>query len=506
VGGDNANFWRPAAMVQFWALRHVFGEAPAGWHAWDLLLHAVASGLVGALVLAVTRALGRPDRPLALLSAAFFVAHPLAEEVVPATARDLDLLFGVGFFGALLALVAFSGARGAGRRGLGAAAGFWLASAVALGAKDAGVLLLPIAAAWLLLLARPQADRRAFVRSAGLLLGPLAVLLVGYLVMRAHVLGGLGGYHDPDALAEGSHLGSTLGRAFLEPLASAFSPALAPLRDAPGVALTWGVWAALLYGLRRSARLLVLAAVIYVPWILLLGLTGTYSRRVLYAPTFAIALVLALAALTAIRALREARGSGLTATVGAGLGAAGAAGLLAAWAYGSPAIGRYSDWDAAGRVATPLLDPAVWARFPDGATVWLVDRPARVDLDPRRYRLWSKRKSLANAATTYAIEAWVDEHVPRGLTVKTLSAIVPEGEPEAFPGTVAADRDMVRVIRPAVARTLGEVPGVRVDEDAAGVVVTWDGATAPTWLLVWDQESPVVGELSSGGAQVWSGR
>ncbi|MDP2315683.1 MAG: hypothetical protein Q8P41_22485 [Pseudomonadota bacterium] len=562
VGGDNANFWRPAAMVQFWALRHAFDEAPAGWHAWSLALHLATSVLVGLLLEALLPAVRsaavptRSDRAVAALGALLFAAHPLAEEVVPATARNLDLLLGLGFFGALLALVRAVVARREGRRGTVASALFFAMAALALATKEAGVLLLPVGAVWIVLLdGRPLGAWRARLPDLARQLGPFAIAAAAFLAVRARVLGGVGGYRDADTLGEVGLFGYATQRGFLEPLLPSLSVALKPLQGVPGLLLTVAIWAALLWGLRRHARLLVALGVVYVPWILLLGLTGTYSRRVLYVPTVAVAAVLALGLVEIAgsfswggappsrppcrrppgagcvgrtilahppgwprlsprsasgpcragrcepraRRLREPYGLPRNARRHAGWGTRAATGLLAvvslsllgAWLHGTPALRRYTDWDAAGRVATPFLDPAVWAPVPDGATVWLVDRPARVDLDPRRYRLWSKRKSLANVATSYAIEAWVDEHVPRNLKLRSLTSIVPEGPPEAFAGTISVGPDEVRVVRPPTQRTVTTAKGVEVVEEADAVIVRAKARSRPVWLVVWDPRTPV---------------
>jgi len=148
-----------------------------------------------------------------------------------------------------------------------------------------------------------------------------------------------------------------------------------------------------------------------------------------------------------------------------------------------------------GRADAAFLRPEVWAAVPEGATVWLVDRPARVDLDPRRYRLWSKRKSLNNAATSYSIEAWVDEHVPRGLTLRTLTSIVPEGPPESFAARVEAAGGVVRVSRPSVARTVNPSADLLVAEEPGGVALTLAPGAAPQWAVVWDPRGAVVVEV-----------
>ena len=56
----------------------------------------------------------------------------------------------------------------------------------------------------------------------------------------------------------------------------------------------------------------------------------------------------------------------------------------------------------------------LWDRIPPGSTIWLLDRPFRADLDPRRYRWWGGARALglAHGATAYSLEAWLDEVRP----------------------------------------------------------------------------------------------
>jgi hypothetical protein len=69
---------------------------------------------------------------------------------------------------------------------------------------------------------------------------------------------------------------------------------------APGVVFAFALWAVLFATLRRDVKLLALLAVVYLPWVLLLGVTGTYSRRVLYVPSIVMAAVVAIALVSAV--------------------------------------------------------------------------------------------------------------------------------------------------------------------------------------------------------------
>lgn len=487
-GGDNANFWRPAAMVQYWVQRKLFGWEPMGWHAWDLGLHALASALLAGFVLATTRFVsperpaghqpGAPPRPgdraLVGLVALLFAAHPLAEEVVPAVARNLDLLLGVATFGALWALAAAQGRRRDGEPAGGLAVVYGIAAAVAIGAKEAGVLLAPLAALWIVLF-RVDLAPAARAREVVHFVAPVAGLVALYVTVRAQVLGGIGGYYA-EGLTGGDTLRAALERAFVEPMLPSLSAWLEPLRGAPAQIGAAVAWAGLLWLGRDRPRLLALAAGLYLPWVLVLGLTGTFSRRVLYVPTAALCLVVAVAILAAWRRRVWA------AAVPLGL-------WLATYAHGSPVFRRYTDWGESGAVAAVLTEPSLWADLPAGSTVWLVDRPARVDGDPRRYRLWSPRKSLNGAVASYAVQAWVDERFPgRGLRVRNLTSTLPEGSTADLGARVAVQGDAIVVERGRpVARNLLAKDDFRVEEDGPRTrIVTVSSGAAPAWAVVWD--------------------
>lgn len=187
VGGDNANFWRPAVMIQFWIERAAFGWAPLGWHAWDLAEHVVATLLLARFVHQQATYAGLPPRPITTLVTLLFVVHPLAEEIVPAVARNIDLLLGVGVFGALAALVEVQRRRRDGMPWGLAYGALLMCVALALGAKESGALLVPLAAAWILLF-REDLTGRARLAEAARVGAPLAALLVGYLAVRTYVM------------------------------------------------------------------------------------------------------------------------------------------------------------------------------------------------------------------------------------------------------------------------------------------------------------------------------
>ncbi|MFZ5480752.1 MAG: hypothetical protein ACOZNI_28590 [Myxococcota bacterium] len=465
-GKDNAAFWRPAAMLQFWAQRRLFGWEPAGWHAWDLAAHVVATWAFAAFASGTLRFAGHPRASLLSgVAACVFAVHPLAEEIVPAIARNIDLLLGIGFYGALAALVAAQAARRERRPAAGWTALYVAGVVLALGAKEAGVLVPVAAAAWILAL-RGDLDLRARIREAAAYTVPLAPLVGAYLAVRARVLGGLGGYYASEELLD--HVGGGFGRGLVEPLLPSISRLLALGGGVPGGLAAVAIWAALLACLRPHARVAAALAGVYVPWIVLLDLTGAYTRRVVYVPTAALCLLVVLAGAEAWRRRHVA-----------GLAAAAAVGIV--WAWGSPAIRRYDDWGVSAAVAASLTDAAHWTDLPTGTTVYLVDRPSRVDVDPRRDRLWSSRRSLNNCVASYAIQAWADERFP-GMKVRNLTIVVPEAPLDV--ATVEHDGDRVVVSRRPVPRSILTPKGALAREEDGHLVVEPDRAR-PAAILVW---------------------
>lgn len=396
VGGDNANFWRPAFMVEFWVLRRLFGWEAFGYHAWDLLLHVVVSLLAGAFVARWGALTGRPSRALTALTAVLFAAHPLAEEIVPAVARNIDLLLGVGFFGALVALVALVGRRRDGRPGGWAA---WIGLvALALGSKESGVLLLPLAVLAVGLL-RVDLPLRARAGEAARVAGPLVPLVGAYLAVRHHVLGGLGGYYEEGERTLGYLLQFGLSRGFIEPVVPSIAYLLRGHREPLVFVVTALAWAVASWVAWRSPhrRLAVFGLGFFVLFVLLFTLTGTMNRRVVYVPTLGAVAFLAVVLHEAWTARRW-------------LGMLVGAAWLATFVHGSPAVRRYPDWGESARAGDVWMDLDFWRAIPARAPVWLLDRPYRVDIDPRRFRLWGgDQLGLAHTPVSYSIQAWLDE-------------------------------------------------------------------------------------------------
>lgn len=472
VAEENANFWRPAAMLQFWVERRFFGWEPRGWHAWDLAMHVAASLAFARLAFVAARALGLPARAFTTAVTLLFVAHPLAEEVVPANARNIDTLLGLASFAALARFVAWQEARAAGGRGLAAWAGWAGLFLVALATKESALLLLGVAAVWVVL-ARPGLEwgRRGAEVAWGV--APLVVPVVGWWLVRQQVLGGEGGYYsDPEQADRERWLWDALERGFVEPFLPALSGVLRPLRGTAfqvGTALFWLGLGGLL-SRTRWWRPALWGMVWLAASVLLHGVTGTYNRRVLYVPTGAALLVVG----AALAATWEARGR-WTGRLGALLGLA----WLGTWAWGSPAVSRYPDWGEQAKASAPFLRVQTWEALAPETRVYLVDRPYRVDLDPRRFRLWGGRSlGLVHGPPAYAVEAWVDEHLPAlDLRFETVSTWFLREPVAAQQVEVTLLPDGVSVTRKGGTRGVVGKPRVatHTDEATGAFTVRWEG-------------------------------
>lgn len=470
VGGDNANFWRPAAMLHYWLQRRLFGLDATAWHAWDLGLHLLAAALAAEWAARAGRLLGAPERGLRWGVGLLYAAHPLGAEVVPATARNLDLLLAVGMFGALYALTVAEDRRRSGEPPGAAPALAAAAGLLALGAKESAVLLVPIVAAGVGLF-RTDLLPRARVGLALRLLLPALGVVAAWAAARAWVLEGVGGYFADGEAFRWSRVGWALARGFVEPLIPSLSTALGASPPAFAPALPLAVGAVLAFGVRRAParRLAWLALGAWALFIVLFGVTGVYTRRVLYVPV-GFASVVGAVLLDDLVRRRDA------------LGGLAALAWGATFLHGTPVVRPYLDWNRITDAGEALAAAVVDLDLPPRARVWLVDRPYRASVDPRGFRLWSTSRSLVHGPTTYALEAWRSDRrpdVPLDLRTLTRWELL---EP-ATPAEVRVDGETLVIRRTGGARkvsTSGDLEVVEVDGELR---VT---PRVRTTLLVWD--------------------
>lgn len=302
TAGPGAVYYRPLVHLLFFVVRALFGSNPAAFHGLQLLLHVVATALVGVLAQRLVRpAPGLPEfaGPLAAL---LFAVHPIHLEAVAWISSLGDVGATVCVLGVLVLVSSpreLDWPRVVALGGL-CLAGAWL--------KETGVLALPLAATWLWLGPGREASRTRRLRV--LAAGALALLVAA--VSRSVALWGVEVLTRHAELTPFSMVltGCTL---FAQQLAALLWPAdlaawhtLVPTTSL----LDPRVWAALavLAGLlavgalawRRGASGLLFLTL----FLLVTLLPGTvvprlgenaFAERYLYLPSVALALALALA-------------------------------------------------------------------------------------------------------------------------------------------------------------------------------------------------------------------
>lgn len=182
---QKALFYRPIASFSYGLDYLIWGLTPFGYHLTDLLLHAIASVLVWALV--YTAADGRPIT--ATLSGVIFAIHPLTAEVVPTPARRQDILVTVFVVLSLLLLSKRSTAVENQRR---YTVGALFAYSLALGSKETAIVLLPLAIIWWPMVSRKKSANTLTPSGWMRIAATYVVVTIAYLSLRFLVLGGIG--------------------------------------------------------------------------------------------------------------------------------------------------------------------------------------------------------------------------------------------------------------------------------------------------------------------------
>ena len=417
VASTNANFYRPVVMVQFMGLRAAFGWHAIGWQLWGLALHLGAISLLFVLA----RSWGLRFQA-AIAASAIFALHPLGVEIVPAVARSIDSLLTVLVLGMLLAF-----AKGRSRWAI-------VLGLLAVGTKETAVAALPagLLAAWW---TGPEPHRKRATLEA---IGAWTLGVAAYLFARSHVLSGLGGYHeahDTLTLKSLKHMlkaapWETLFPGWTEPLLHTVSNTA---RLPGGIAITvgalgiagWAVW-------KRDIPRTMAWTLIFLP-ILLYGLTGTFSRRLLYLPTIGLALLLGQGLFNPCCKRSFQIFSGL---------------LVLSLLPASPLFHSYQGWaanDRSTRALTTDLE-SKFAALPAGSEVWLMDRPRRFKIEPYRLRTWNPTRTLNNGVAGYSLQAWLDDRFGEGhITLHRMASLEwVEGEEKV---DVAVDRDEILIVR-----------------------------------------------------------
>lgn len=382
-------FYRPVLNLSF-ALDHaVYRLRPAGFHATDLLLVALAA-LVAALLASPRVGSAGNIRLAGAAAALLFLAHPVHLNVLPVTARRGDTL--ALLFTAIA--LAWSARRPSSRWGPAVSA------LLAAGAKETGAIAPLLLFVQGLVPAAP--GERWSARRALRAALPAAIAVLLFFAARQTVIGGLGG-HRPlswDALARQGPLVFTW---ILRYAASPFLT-LGPLLGSrgAGVLLLFVVGIGSIAAFRdRGARR---AAILAWAWILLGAAVHVPSLSI--SPWYAIHTAFPFAILSglllegAIRALRSSPRA--VARVAAGVLLLALLWPAALNVRGTPLLSFYPEWkDASRRVDRYLagLDERLRAARP-GETI---DAPGLPFLS--RHRAGSPIAIVAPIAD-YSVEAW----------------------------------------------------------------------------------------------------
>jgi Flp pilus assembly protein TadD len=189
--GHEGTLYRPVTVGAFTAEWRLWHGSPLGYHAVNVLVHALVSALVLALLARFV------PMPAALAGAVWFAVHPVHVEAVANVVGLAELLAAAAVLGACLLYLQGAGTPGRRAARLGALSVLYL---VGLGAKEIAVTLPGV----LLLLEVCRRDRASplsvRLRREALVYLSLTAVLAAYLVLRASVLGTITGEIPSPAL------------------------------------------------------------------------------------------------------------------------------------------------------------------------------------------------------------------------------------------------------------------------------------------------------------------
>lgn len=168
---------RPVFLASLLGDRALWGDAPRGWHATSLVLHAADAALVGALA-----AEFGAGAAAATAAALLFAVHPITTEAVEQIAFRADLLAALFVLLGLWSWLRGRRARSQTARALGAAGALAALALGALSKESALVLPILIASAEAF---RRRGGRRLPVRPVLAASAAAGLLIGGYLAFRA---------------------------------------------------------------------------------------------------------------------------------------------------------------------------------------------------------------------------------------------------------------------------------------------------------------------------------
>lgn len=174
-----SNYWRPTFTLWNIINFRLFGMNPLGWHVANLILHSGVCVLVYALLRRWAF-----SAMVAFTIAIIFAVHPVHVESVAWIAGSPDLLFSLAFLGSLWFATSYRESRSNNHLILTA-----LLYAVALGAKEIGIVLLPIY--YFVLIEKPTEAKRKKAADNNTLLLALVAIAIVYFLVRWSVLGAI---------------------------------------------------------------------------------------------------------------------------------------------------------------------------------------------------------------------------------------------------------------------------------------------------------------------------
>jgi len=181
-----SNYWRPTFVLWLMGNFHAFGLASTvPWHVVNVLIH----GLAAAFAFLLLRRWGAQSAVAGSI-AALFALHPSRVESVAWISGSPDILLTLAMLGALGLVIETRRRRDAGEQpGRWRWPVAWLLAAVAMGAKEVGIVIpaLVFAAVWLRPTARGTCIQRAI--EAGYAAIPFALISLIYFVVRLSVIG-----------------------------------------------------------------------------------------------------------------------------------------------------------------------------------------------------------------------------------------------------------------------------------------------------------------------------
>jgi tetratricopeptide (TPR) repeat protein len=409
--GTQLGLYRPLTIFSFAIEWAVGGGAPWVFHGVNILLHALVSLLVLAL-------LGRiVARPAALAGALLFAVHPLHTEAVANIVGQAELLAAAAVIGACVLYAArpLDATRPDARRGIAILVIFALGMLAKEGAVVLPGLLVALDAAQGRL-GRTREHAGRYVRRALPFMAAIVLVVIAYLALRVHVLGSIAGVDaapNLQFLRGQPRLLSAL-RAWPEYLRLLFFPIDLSADYSPGVILpVTGLTPMALLGafillvtialaLMTPVRRAGLAAAWFLIAVfpvsnLLLPIGVLIAERILYLPSVAASLALAFA--------WEALPAGMSAR-GRRIGAAAAAAVLVLFA-GLSAL-RNPDWKNTNAVWDALVQDhpeSYRAQWINGARMWSAGRK---DLAGSywelSYRIWPGDPELLNQLAVYRMD------------------------------------------------------------------------------------------------------